>query len=78
MAAGTSTTTAEQRLAVVARQHDTVDLLCWRHFGRTAGTTEATLAANRGLAATTRLQAGQLVTLVAPPRRPLDLVQLWT
>ena len=33
-----------------AQQHDTVDALCWRHYGRTAGVTEAVLEANPGLA----------------------------
>lgn len=64
-------------VTVIARQHDTVDLLCWRHLGRTAGTTEATLVANPGLAATPHLAAGQRVTLVAPPAQPRRLVQLW-
>lgn len=33
------------------RQGETVDLVCWRHYGRTREVTEAVLAANRGLAA---------------------------
>ena len=33
-----------------AHQGDTVDALCWRHYGRTAGVTEAVLDANPGLA----------------------------
>ncbi len=33
-----------------ANQGDTVDLLCWRHYGRTRDVTEAVLAANPGLA----------------------------
>ncbi|RON97135.1 phage tail protein [Pseudomonas fluorescens] len=33
-----------------AQQNDTVDALCWRHYGRTAGVTEAVLDANPGLA----------------------------
>ncbi len=33
-----------------AQQHATVDALCWRHYGRTAGVTEAVLEANPGLA----------------------------
>lgn len=33
-----------------ANQNDTVDALCWRHYGRTAGVTEAVLEANPGLA----------------------------
>lgn len=68
---------AQQRLAVIARQHDTVDALCHRHLGRTAGATEATLAANPGLAATPHLAPGQPVTLVAPAAAPRPLVQLW-
>lgn len=35
---------------VRALQGDTVDLLCWRHYGRTEGTVEAVLEANAGLA----------------------------
>lgn len=37
-------------MKVRAQQYDTVDLLCWRHYGRTQGMTEAVLAANPGLA----------------------------
>lgn len=75
--ATTHSRSTEQRIRVIARQHDTVDLLCWRHLGRTAGTTEATLDANRGLAATTRLQPGQPVTLVRPAKQHAPVVQLW-
>lgn len=32
------------------RQGETVDMACWKHYGRTAGVTEAVLAANTGLA----------------------------
>lgn len=35
---------------VHARQGDTIDLICHRHYGYTAGVTEAVLAANPGLA----------------------------
>lgn len=35
---------------VTANQGDTVDLICWRHYGRTAGVTEAVLEANPGIA----------------------------
>jgi phage tail protein X len=37
-------------VTVRAQQNDTVDALCWRHYGRTAGVTEAVLQANPGLA----------------------------
>lgn len=33
-----------------AHQGDTVDVLCWRVYGRTAGVTEVVLEANPGLA----------------------------
>ncbi|PAJ87936.1 tail protein X [Burkholderia ubonensis] len=35
---------------VIAQLGDTVDALCWRHYGRTDGTVEAVLEANAGLA----------------------------
>lgn len=35
---------------VHAAQGDTLDALCWRHYGRTAGVVEAVLDANPGLA----------------------------
>ncbi|UVS95944.1 tail protein X [Burkholderia glumae] len=35
---------------VAAQQGDTVDLICWRYYGRTDGTVEAVLEANPGLA----------------------------
>jgi phage tail protein X len=37
-------------VTVRAQQGDTVDALCWRHYGRTAGVTEVVLEANPGLA----------------------------
>jgi phage tail protein X len=37
-------------VSIRAQQNDTVDTLCWRHYGRTAGVTEAVLEANPGLA----------------------------
>lgn len=38
-------------MRVHARQGDTIDVICWRHLGRTAGVVEAALDANPGLAA---------------------------
>ncbi|MOA46868.1 Phage Tail Protein X [compost metagenome] len=35
---------------VITHQGDTIDALCWRHYGRTAGVTELVLEANPGLA----------------------------
>ena len=37
-------------MKVRAYQGDTVDALCWRHYGRTQGVTEQVLQANPGLA----------------------------
>lgn len=58
---------------------DTVDWICWTHYGRSAGTTEAVLEANPGLADWgDRLPAGVAVVLPdlpAPNRR--RVVRLW-
>ncbi|WP_409269699.1 tail protein X [Pseudomonas sp. KCJK9044] len=62
------------------QQNDTVDALCWRHYGRTAGVVEAVLDANPGLADKGAvLPSGLLVTLpelqAAAPER--QMVNLW-
>lgn len=62
------------------QQNDTVDALCWRHYGRTAGVVEAVLEANPGLADKGPvLPSGLLVTLpelqAAAPER--QMVNLW-
>lgn len=62
------------------QQNDTVDALCWRHYGRTAGVVEAVLDANPGLADHGPiLPAGLLVTLpeqqTAAPEQ--QMVSLW-
>ena len=31
------------------KAYDTIDLICWKYYGRTEGTTEAVLEANYGL-----------------------------
>lgn len=65
---------------ICAQQSDTVDLLCWRHYGRTAGVTEAVLEANPGLADLGPiLPHGTLVTLPdAPPQAEQpNMVNLW-
>jgi phage tail protein X len=67
-------------ITVIAQQGDTVDLLCLRHLGTTAGVTEAVYELNRGLAERGPVLAlGQDVTL---PDRPttsptVATVQLW-
>jgi phage tail protein X len=64
-----------------AQQGDTIDALCWRHYGRTAGVTETVLEANPGLADHgPTLPQGLLVMMpdiqsAAPQRQMLNL---WT
>ncbi len=65
---------------VRARQGDTVDLICWRHYGRTGRVTEAVLDANPGLCELgTVLPHGQLVTLpdLAESKPVAKTIQLW-
>lgn len=64
---------------VHARQGDTVDLICYRHYGHTAGVTEAVLAANPGLADLgATLPIGTPVRLPAPPTASIrPTVKLW-
>ena len=64
---------------VRAVQGDTVDLICHRRYGRTAGATEAVLEANPGLADLGPvLPIGTMITLpdVAPPAQQAT-VSLW-
>ncbi|QGZ31499.1 tail protein X [Stutzerimonas stutzeri] len=63
-----------------AVQGDTVDAICWRHYGRTAGVVEQVLEANPGLA-----DLGPVIpngTLIALPDAAVQaeqrqLVNLW-
>lgn len=67
-------------MQVRAQQADTLDLLCWRHLGRTAGVVEATLELNPGLAELGPvLPAGQPVTLATTAAAAVDsqTVSLW-
>lgn len=62
-----------------ALQGDTVDALCWRHYGRTAGVTEQVLEANPGLASLgSVLPMGLEVELPDQPAQPVTRrLQLW-
>lgn len=67
-------------MQVRAMQGDTVDMICQRHYGRTAAVTEAVLDANPGLAELGPiLPPGTLVELpeLAPPPQNNNLIQLW-
>ncbi|PHM73708.1 tail protein X [Xenorhabdus kozodoii] len=60
-------------------QGDTVDALCWRHYGRTSGMVEHVLAANPGLADWGAIlphgMAIELPDIAAAPVTPM--IQLW-
>ena len=60
-------------------QSETVDALCWRHYGRTQGAVEAVLQANPGLASFGLiLPQGCLVTMPQLPQPATkQLTQLW-
>lgn len=68
-------------MRIRAQQHDTVDAICWRHYGRTAGVTEQVLAANPGLAEHGPIiPHGTLITLpdiTTPPAPTRRTVKLW-
>ncbi len=73
-----STTTEAKH---TTRHGDTVDYICWRHYGTERnGTTEAVLAANIGLAERGAvLPAGVVITLpaLAQPAKAKKTVNLW-
>lgn len=66
-------------MSTTTRQDDTVDSLCLRLYGRTAGVTEALLDANPQLRdAPCCLPAGLTVTLPTVPPQPVATVlNLW-
>jgi len=66
---------------VLSIEGDTLDLICWRELGRTAGVVEVAVAANPGIADLgpvlplgTRVVLPD-VAIAAPETR--DIVQLW-
>lgn len=65
-------------MVVRALQGDTVDLLCYRHYGTSTGVTEQVIAANPGLSRQMFLTAGQAITLPDISRQTeQETVQLW-
>lgn len=64
-----------------ALQGETLDALCWRVLGQTAGVVEQALELNRGLAGQGPLLAeGQVITLpllLTPAVPERQMVQLW-
>ncbi len=66
--------------AVIASQGDTVDAICWRYYGRTAGVTELVLEANPGLADLGPIiPHGTQITLpdAAPQAEQRQVLNLW-
>ncbi|SMC24171.1 P2-like prophage tail protein X [Andreprevotia lacus DSM 23236] len=66
-------------MQVYAKQGDTLDMICQRYFGRTAGITEQVLAANRGVAELGAvLPLGQVIQLPdQAPQAQRAVIQLW-
>ncbi|MDJ0031435.1 tail protein X [Pantoea ananatis] len=66
-------------MKVRTQQDDTVDALCWRHYGRTQGLSERVLQANPGLAEYgPTLPHGLEVELPdVAPAATAQTVQLW-
>lgn len=64
---------------VIAQQGDTLDAVCYRHYGRTAGVVEAVLLANPGLADKGAiLPHGTAIMLPVMATAPVtETVQLW-
>ena len=64
---------------VIAQQNDTVDAICWRYYGRSAGVVELVLQANPGLADLGAvLPHGTFVLLPDQvPQAKKQLIQLW-
>lgn len=63
-----------------AHQGDTVDAICWRYYGRTAGVVEQVLEANPGLADLGPvLPNGTLITMPAASTQAAQrqVVNLW-
>ncbi len=62
------------------RDGDTLDWICWKHYGRSSGAVEAVLAVNPGLADKGPVYAaGELITLpeLAAAAETTTLIRLW-
>ncbi len=63
----------------MTRDGDTLDRICWRHYGRQADAVEAVLEANRGLSARGPVLAAGLVIDLPDLAEPAaeETVRLW-
>ncbi|NHQ84880.1 phage tail protein [Iodobacter sp. HSC-16F04] len=67
-------------MQVIASQGETLDEICFRVYGKTAGITEAVLAANHRLADMGPvLKMGTVIELpnISPPAIQTTMIQLW-
>ncbi|WDD95941.1 tail protein X [Burkholderia sp. FERM BP-3421] len=67
-------------MIIRSQQGDTVDAMCWRHYGRTRGMVEAVLEHNTGLADHgPMLPIGVAVDMpeLAAAQKPVPLLQLF-
>lgn len=63
-----------------AQAGETLDYICWKHYGTEQGTTEAVLAANHGLChLPVQLPLGTLILLpdLAIVQATTDYVRIW-
>lgn len=62
-----------------AIQHDTVDAICWREYGRSSGVVEKVLEANPKLANFVFIPIGTEVMLpeLESPQQTKQTIQLW-
>ncbi|MEH4266383.1 tail protein X [Klebsiella aerogenes] len=66
-------------MKIVTQQRETVDMLCYRHYGKTAGVTEAVMDANPGIAdCGVFLPYGCVIEMPDQvPAQAADTLQLW-
>lgn len=65
---------------IYAQQYDTIDAICWRHYGRTVGVVERVLEVNPQLAEQgVILDYGTKVFLpdITTPQQTVETIQLW-
>lgn len=65
--------------SIRAIQHDTVDAICWREYGRSSGVVEKVLEANPQLANFVFIPLGTEVMLpeLESPQQTKQTIQLW-
>ncbi|WP_025873057.1 tail protein X [Methylobacillus glycogenes] len=66
-------------MQVMSRQGDSIDSICWRHYGRTEGMVEQVLLANQDLSHMKPiLPLGTMIDLPEDVTQPQkQMIQLW-